>query len=105
MGVEISKSESSEFKNTVSITIRSFENGEHSSKFWNATKFDPKEYKVNSAPAVSLKAISSYGIKTSAFYIHHKSYFIEVKIVAMGADPQAEIEKLYQIFTSFIEII
>lgn len=103
--VEIYKYDKSDSKSTVTLTIRSFNNEASASKFWTNTKFDKTEYDIKSTTAVTLHSISSFGTKTSAFYMKHDSYFIELNIVSFDSDPQSELEATFKKYADFVKNI
>jgi hypothetical protein len=37
--------------------------------------------------------------------MHHNSYFIEVKIISMGSDPQAELERIFEVYSGFVKTV
>jgi hypothetical protein len=37
--------------------------------------------------------------------MHHNSYFIDVKIITMGSDPQAELEEIFEMYSGFIKTV
>ncbi|MET0123855.1 MAG: DUF4124 domain-containing protein [Candidatus Thiodiazotropha sp. 6PLUC9] len=103
--VEIYKYDKSDAKSTVTLSIRSFKNEASASRFWTNTKFDKNEYDIKSTTAVTLRSISSFGTKTSAFYMKHNSYFIELNIVSFDSDPQSELEATFKEYSDFVKNI